>query len=99
MRTGGFGRKAAVLLALPAAGILALAQPASAAGGILLVNGKAHFNPTGCIPGASLPMKVVNHSDQIAFIFGGPNCTGSLLEFVEPDEETESHYGASIYIT
>ncbi|WP_030065976.1 hypothetical protein, partial [Streptomyces natalensis] len=86
--------------ALAAAGMLALALPASAhaANGTLILNGVEHDNPSGCYPGDPRSLHVDNATDGPAYVMSSPNCTGSVVAVAAPGQEAVSEYGASVYI-
>lgn len=85
---------------LLAAGMLAVATPGSAvaAEGVLVVGGVEYADPHGCYDTDQRPLTVGNHTDEIALVFSGPDCTGALLELVPPDTSTVSEFGSSVYV-
>ncbi|MFJ7905945.1 hypothetical protein [Kitasatospora sp. NPDC096204] len=71
-------RRIAAVGMLAAAGVLALAVPAQAATGVLVVNGVAHQNPArGCYPTVS-PVVVQNLTDSTVDVYSAANCQGAL---------------------
>ncbi|MEU9114322.1 hypothetical protein AB0D04_21680 [Streptomyces sp. NPDC048483] len=87
---------------LTAAALLALAapSPASAANGLLIINGYPHIHPSGCYPtGDDSPTTVANRThDAIAYVFTGPDCTGDVDTVVQPGRLVESDSGASVWV-
>lgn len=94
-------RIATTLATLAAAAMLALAVPSSAyaANGVLIINGEGHVDPSGCYPSNIWPLAVANHTDEVAFVFDGPDCDGKLVEIIHRHESTVSEYGGSVYIS
>ncbi|MFD5462917.1 hypothetical protein ACFWIQ_08810 [Kitasatospora sp. NPDC127059] len=85
----------AVLLA--AAGMLALAVPAQAATGLLVVNGVPHQHPArGCYP-ASSPILIENFTDSTVLVHAAANCQGPVTAQVAPRESAEA-FGASYFV-
>ncbi|MFD0560453.1 hypothetical protein FB566_3892 [Stackebrandtia endophytica] len=81
-----------------AAGMFAIlaASPASAANGMLLLNGEPHRNPSGCLemePGTF----VDNQTNQIAHIHLEPDCDGDVIAVVFPDQADYAD-GFSLFI-
>lgn len=71
-------RRIAAVGMLAAAGVLALAVPAQAATGVLVVDGVAHQNPArGCYPTLS-PVVVQNLTDATVDVYSAANCQGAL---------------------
>ncbi|GGO47594.1 hypothetical protein [Streptomyces lasiicapitis] len=93
-------RFALTLGSLVAAGMLALAVPGSAvaAHGVLVINGTAYGEPRGCYESDRWPLSVGNHTDSRAYVFDGPHCSGSVIEYVMPGTQTVSEFGNSVYI-
>jgi hypothetical protein len=73
-------RVATTLATLAAAGLLTLAVPgsASAAFGILWINGKPNHDPTGCF-NLDKASSVKNETDRDARIHLEPDCRGKAL--------------------
>ncbi|MFB4286035.1 hypothetical protein ACBI99_00245 [Nonomuraea sp. ATR24] len=87
------------LAALAAAGaVLAPLTPAHAADGVLVINDQPYFDPSGCYSSDRWPLSVANHTNGLAYVFSSPDCTGELLELVEPGGSTVSEFGTSVYI-
>ncbi|SEH01436.1 hypothetical protein SAMN05444920_120140 [Nonomuraea solani] len=88
------------LAALTAAGALALApiSPALAANGVLVLNGEALFDPSGCFDSDRWPLAVENHTDGVVIVFDEPGCGGPPSDFVYPGGSTVSEFGQSVYI-
>ncbi|MET8704511.1 hypothetical protein ACFVUH_12625 [Kitasatospora sp. NPDC058032] len=77
-------RRIAVAGMLAAAGALALAVPAQAATGVLVVNGVAQQNPaSGCYPTLS-PVIVENLTNATVDVYSAPNCRGVVTREVAP---------------
>ncbi|MFI2606573.1 hypothetical protein [Kitasatospora sp. NPDC018619] len=71
-------RRIAAVGMLAAAGALALAVPARAATGTLVVNGLARQNPArGCYPTLS-PVLVQNLTDTEVDVYSGADCQGTV---------------------
>ncbi|EPH42934.1 hypothetical protein STRAU_4018 [Streptomyces aurantiacus JA 4570] len=83
-----------------AAGMLAFAVPGSAvaADGVLIVNGTAYEEPSGCYDSDRWPLSVSNYTDEVALVFSSPGCSGQVIELVNPGDETVSEFGASVYL-
>ncbi|MFI8928711.1 hypothetical protein ACIG3E_13665 [Streptomyces sp. NPDC053474] len=93
-------RIALALGSLVAAGTLALALPGSAlaAEGVLIVGGVEYVDPEGCYDTDIRPLTVDNHTDEVALVFSGPDCTGALLALVAPGESAVFEFGTSVYV-
>ncbi|MGK5627968.1 hypothetical protein [Streptomyces sp. URMC 123] len=93
-------RIALSLGSLMAAGTLAFAVPGSAvaAQGVLVVNGTAYEDPSGCYDTDIRPLSVSNHTDEVALVFSEAGCSGQVIELVNPGDETISESGKSVYI-
>lgn len=93
-------RVATVLGSVAAAGALALglAGSATAATGTLTINDKTYNDPGGCYPSDSWPMRIINRTNEVVFIFEGSNCTGGPLQAVTPGSGAISDFGGSVYI-
>ncbi|MFD7645773.1 hypothetical protein ACFV4P_34595 [Kitasatospora sp. NPDC059795] len=77
-------RRIAAVGMLTAAGMLALAVPAQAATGLLLVNGVVKHNPAkGCYPTGS-PVLIENLTDARVDVYSLANCQGTLERQVAP---------------
>ncbi|RGD62315.1 hypothetical protein DR950_35280 [Kitasatospora xanthocidica] len=75
-------RRIAAVGMLAAAGVLALAVPAQAATGVLVVNGVTHQNPArGCYPTVS-PVVVENLTNVTVDVYSAPNCQGAVTREV-----------------
>ncbi|MCX5196413.1 hypothetical protein OOK31_21355 [Streptomyces sp. NBC_00249] len=89
-----------VLGACAAAAVLALAAPgtAQAAQGVLVIDGAANEDPSGCYPlGDFAPSQVLNLTDGVAWVWSGPNCDGRVEHPVFPGQATVAH-GRSVFI-
>ncbi|MGW2230412.1 hypothetical protein [Streptomyces formicae] len=89
-----------VLGALAAAAALAVSVPSSAyaAQGVLIVNGQAHEEPSGCYSVDWFPTSVTNHTDAIAEVHSGPDCTGQVEWLVYPGETYHTETAQSVFI-
>ncbi|WP_141753845.1 hypothetical protein [Streptomyces luteocolor] len=96
----GAGRTAGVLGALAAAAALTLSLSGSAyaAEGLLVVNGQAYENPSGCYAVDWFPTTVANHTDAIAEVHSGPNCTGPVEWLVYPGETYGTETAQSVFV-
>lgn len=89
-----------VLGACAAAGVLAVAAPgtAQAAQGVLFIGGAPNEDPSGCFPlGDFAPSEVANFTDQVAWVWSGPNCDGHVTHGIVPGQVTIGH-GLSLFI-
>ncbi|MCX4909001.1 hypothetical protein [Streptomyces sp. NBC_00878] len=93
-------RIAVTLGALAAAVTLAVAVPGSAyaAEGVLIVNGTEYENPSGCYSVDWFPTSVTNHTDAIAEVHSGPDCTGPVEWLVHPGETYHTETAQSVFI-
>ncbi|MFD3520135.1 hypothetical protein [Streptomyces sp. NPDC058653] len=94
-------RRAALALgALATAATLGLAVPGSAyaAEGSLFINGSEHVDPRGCYPIDWFPSSVANHTDAIAEVHTGRDCTGQVEELVYPGKTYRTETAASVFI-
>ncbi|MFD8084550.1 hypothetical protein ACFV4F_22950 [Kitasatospora sp. NPDC059722] len=82
---------------LAAAGALALAVPAEAATGLLVVNGVPHQNPQrGCYATWS-PISIQNHTTSIVLVHAAANCQGPVTAEVDPGQSATT-FGASYFV-
>ncbi|MEV7599059.1 hypothetical protein AB0O91_16915 [Kitasatospora sp. NPDC089797] len=87
---------ATVLLA--AAGLFALAVPAQAATGVLVVNGVPHENPQrGCYPASRSPVSVENFTDVTVLVHAAADCRGPVTAQVEPGQSATA-VGGSYFV-
>ncbi len=94
-------RMARVLGTCVAATTLALAVPGTtyAANGSLVINGVAHQDPSGCFPlGDFVPPVVANHTDAIAEVHSGPDCTGQVTWLIYPGETHHPNGNGSVFV-
>ncbi|MFF1376844.1 hypothetical protein [Streptomyces sp. NPDC058308] len=91
---------ATALGALVTAAVMALSVPGSAyaAQGVLIVNGRDHRDPSGCFPVPRFPSSVTNHTDAIAEVHTGPDCTGQVEELVYPGVTYLTETARSVFI-
>ncbi|MWA10948.1 hypothetical protein [Streptomyces sp. BA2] len=93
-------RMAVTLGAIAAAVTLTVAVPGSAyaAEGVLIVNGNAYEDPSGCYPVDWFPSSVTNHTDAIAEVHSGPGCGGPVERLVHPGETYYTETAQSVFI-
>ncbi|WP_405577687.1 hypothetical protein [Streptomyces sp. NBC_01092] len=93
-------RMAVALGALAAAATLAVAVPGSAyaAEGVLVINGASYEDPSGCYAVDWYPTSVGNHTDAIAEVHSGPDCTGQVEWLVYPGETYHTETAQSVFI-
>ena len=93
-------RMAVALGALAAAATqtVAVAGSAYAAEGVLIVNGNAYEDPSGCYGIDRFPSSVANHTDAIAEVHAGPGCTGPVEWLVHPGETYYTETAQSVFI-
>ncbi|MEU1124647.1 hypothetical protein ABZ371_14025 [Streptomyces sp. NPDC005899] len=86
--------------AFAAAAVLALTVSGSAyaAEGVLTVNGAEHKDPSGCYPVERYPSSVTNHTDAIAEVHSGPDCTGPVEELLRPGVTYHSETAGSVFV-
>ncbi|WP_326757422.1 hypothetical protein OHB35_00645 [Streptomyces phaeochromogenes] len=89
-----------MIFALAAAVLLAVSLPssASAAEGVLTVNGSGYDDPSGCYPVDSLPGSIANRTDAIAEVHTGAECSGSVEWLVYPGETYQSETAKSVFV-
>lgn len=89
-----------MLGAAAAAVTLGLAVPGSAcaANGTLVVNGTAYEDPSGCYPVDWFPSSVANHTDAIAEVHSGPDCSGPVEWLVHPGETYHTETAQSVFV-
>ncbi|MFE0175502.1 hypothetical protein ACFWZ2_24595 [Streptomyces sp. NPDC059002] len=93
-------RTAKVLGALAAAAALALSVPNSAyaAQGVLVINGTAYEDPSGCYAVDRFLSTVDNYTDAIAEVHSGPDCTGPVEWLVYPGETYHTETARSVFV-
>lgn len=93
-------RMAVVVGALAAAATLTVAVPGSAyaAQGVLIVNGSEHKDPSGCYAIDRFPSSVTNHTDAIAEVHSGPDCSGQVEWLVYPGETYRTETAQSVFV-
>ncbi|RSO05295.1 hypothetical protein DMH26_08555 [Streptomyces sp. WAC 05379] len=91
---------AVTLGTLAAAASLAVAVPGSAyaAQGVLVINGQAYEDPSGCYAVDQFPSTVDNHTDAIAEVHSGPDCSGPVEWLVYPGETYSTETAQSVFI-
>ncbi|WP_406509921.1 hypothetical protein [Streptomyces sp. NBC_00212] len=78
---------------------LAAANSAYAAEGVLIIDGVAHEHPSGCFPlGDFAPPVVTNHTDAVAEVHSGPNCTGQVTWLIYPGETYRPNGSRSVFV-
>ncbi|MEV7542690.1 hypothetical protein [Streptomyces sp. NPDC089915] len=94
-------RAGKALGACAAAALLALAGPAGtarAATGTLTIDGTGHEDPSGCYRlGDFAPPKVVNGTDETAWVWSGTDCDGQVVQQIDPGTTTTGR-GRSLFI-
>ncbi|MFJ2866954.1 hypothetical protein [Kitasatospora sp. NPDC087314] len=90
-------RRIAALGMLAATGVIALAVPAQAATGLLVVNGVPHENPARGCYATSSPVSVQNHTNSMVLVHAAANCQGPVTAEVEPGRSTTT-FGASYFV-
>lgn len=96
-----FSRLAATMLGIiTTAGLFTFAGTASAADGVLFVNGVEYIDPSGCIPinPDQHPALIRNHTDRTALVFLGPNCEGPVTHYVHPGHHAFTEESNSIFV-
>lgn len=93
-------RVATVLAGLAAAGslTLALAVPAWAAEGVLVINDEPHENPSGCYTVEPGHVSIINDTDKPASVHRTTNCSGRALVTLQPGQDTELPFARSVSI-
>ncbi|MBV2156461.1 hypothetical protein [Kitasatospora sp. SUK 42] len=82
---------------LAVAGVLALAVPAQAATGSLVVNGVLHENPPRGCYATSSPVFIENFTDSTVLVHAAANCQGPVTAEVGPDSFKQT-FGASYFV-
>ncbi|MFC0601116.1 peptidase inhibitor family I36 protein [Streptomyces palmae] len=75
---------------------LSVAGTATAAQGVLLINGRPHTNPGGCI--TDTMETVANMTNQTAVVYSEPGCQGEVVTTLMPGQEEEIGGGESVRI-
>ncbi|MER7708317.1 hypothetical protein ABTX81_36180 [Kitasatospora sp. NPDC097605] len=94
-------RTATVLGAWLAAAALAVGVPnaAYAAHGVLIIDGAAFPEPSGCLPlGDFVPPTVANLTDSAVQVWTGSGCTGRIEHVIVPGEFYAPIAGRSVYV-
>ncbi|MFC8825201.1 hypothetical protein ACFT9I_07555 [Streptomyces sp. NPDC057137] len=94
-------RRMALALGALAAGMtlaVGVSGSAYAAEGVLIVNGNEHKDPSGCYTIDRYPSSVTNHTDAIAEVHSGPNCTGQVEWLVYPGETYHTEMAQSVFV-
>ncbi|MEU6867506.1 hypothetical protein ABZ924_30415 [Streptomyces sp. NPDC046876] len=93
-------RMAMALSALAAAAALAVTVPGSAyaAEGLLVINGAAYEDPSGCYAVDSFPTSVGNYTDAIVEVHTGPDCAGPVEWLVYPGETYHTETAQSVFV-
>ncbi|MFI6765170.1 hypothetical protein [Streptomyces sp. NPDC050355] len=91
---------ATTLGTIAAAAMLTLAVPSSAyaAEGVLSINGADYVDPSGCYGVDWFPTSVTNHTDAIAEVHSGPDCTGQVEWLVYPGETYYTETAQSVFV-
>ncbi|MFF7459742.1 hypothetical protein [Kitasatospora sp. NPDC008115] len=94
-------RTATVLGAWLAAAALAVGVPntAYAAHGVLIIDGAAYPEPSGCLPlGDFVQPVVANLTDSGVQVWTGSGCTGQVEHIIVPGEIYAPIAGRSVYV-
>ncbi|WP_328956580.1 hypothetical protein [Kitasatospora purpeofusca] len=94
-------RTATVLGAWLAAAALAVAVPntAYAAHGILIIDGAAYQDPSGCLTlGDFVQPVVTNYTDSVVQVRAGTSCKGPVEKLVVPGESYAALGGRSVLV-
>ncbi|MEU3731626.1 hypothetical protein AB0E81_19755 [Streptomyces sp. NPDC033538] len=93
-------RHMAMALGALAAAVTLVAVPGSAyaAEGVLIINGSEQEDPSGCYAIDWYPSSVTNHTDAIAEVHSGPDCTGPVEWLVFPSETYYTETAQSVFI-
>ncbi|MFE7564801.1 hypothetical protein [Kitasatospora sp. NPDC057500] len=94
-------RTATVLGAWLAAAALAVGVPntAHAAHGVLIIDGAAYPEPSGCLPlGDFVRPVVTNLTDSAVQIWTGSGCTGQIEAIIAPGTVYAPLAGRSVYV-
>ncbi len=93
-------RMAVTLGALAAAVTLGVTTSGSAyaAEGLLVINGAAYENPSGCYAVDAFPTSVSNYTDAIAEIHSGPDCAGPVEWLAYPGETYYTETAQSVFV-
>lgn len=84
-----------------AAAMVALAIPGSAyaANGLLIIDGVAHRDPSGCYPlGDFVPPVVTNRTDAVVEVWSGYNCEGQVEWLIYPGETYHPNGNKSVFV-
>jgi hypothetical protein len=76
---------------------LALAHPAEAAQGTLILGDSTYTDPHGCY-NLTVPGPVTNHTNMPATIYPAPWCAGAVAGVVEPGQSGFVRAGRSVFI-
>ncbi|MFJ9446162.1 hypothetical protein ACIRRH_30520 [Kitasatospora sp. NPDC101235] len=82
---------------LAVAGVLALAVPAQAATGVLVVNGVPKENPQRGCYATSSPVSILNLTDSTVLVHSAANCQGPVTAEVDPGTFARA-IGASYFV-
>ncbi|MFG2259137.1 MULTISPECIES: hypothetical protein [Streptomyces] len=79
--------------------VLGVSNSAYAADGVLIIDGVAHLNPSGCFPiGDFVPAVVTNDTDAVAEVHSEPNCTGQVTWLIYPGETYHPNGSRSVFV-
>jgi hypothetical protein len=90
-------RRIAAAGLLAAAGVFALAVPAQAATGVLVVNGVPHENPQRGCYATSSPVSIQNFTTTMVLVHAAANCQGPVTAEVDPGRSATT-FGASYFV-
>ncbi|MFH8384504.1 hypothetical protein ACH4E7_26780 [Kitasatospora sp. NPDC018058] len=90
-------RRVAAVGLLATASVFALAVPAQAATGVLIVNGVPHENPQRGCYATSSPVSLQNRTHSMVLVHAAANCQGPVTAEVDPGHSA-STFGASYFV-
>ncbi|MFF7359108.1 MULTISPECIES: hypothetical protein [Streptomyces] len=90
-------RYIAAIGTLAAAAMVALAVPAQAATGLLVVNGVPHQNPPRGCYATSSPVSIQNYTYAPVLVHAASNCQGPVTAEVDPGQSANT-FGASYFV-
>jgi hypothetical protein len=94
------GRVIARCGAIAVVGMLVMGVPvmAEAARGVLIINERIYYNPSGCFPIDALPAYVFNDTSHVAFIHEGPKCDVDINAVLLLGQVEVAKSGKSVFV-